>query len=519
MSRTPESSTVPALLAETAAAHGDAEAVVDSEVRWTYDDLHAQVRKVVGALVGTGVRPGERVALWGRNGHRWIAAALGVLSAGAVLVPVNTRFKGAEAHWLLRRSGARLLLVDDGFLDHDYSGMLREAAGTEPLPEMVAMGEHDALPSWQSFLDRGSAVPQERITARFESVRPDDPSDMLFTSGTTGRPKGAVTEHAQNIRAFDAWSRRTGLRAGDRYLIVNPMFHSFGYKAGVLACLIRGATMLPEAVLDVPRVLRRVSEERVTVLPGPPALYTSMLDHPDRGGADLGSLRLAVTGASAVPIALVERLRAEMFPTVLTAYGLTETCGVVTTCLDGDEDRVVAETAGSAIDGVQVEISGPDGTRLPAGETGEVLVRGYNVMREYHADPDATAAALDAGGWLRTGDVGRLDERGNLTITDRLKDMFVVGGFNAYPAEIEQVLGEHPDVAEAAVVGTPDDRLGEVGRAHVVARPGSGLTEEEVIAHCRERLANFKVPRRVVLVDELPRNAGGKVLKNVLREG
>lgn len=518
MSRTPEASTIPALLIETAAAHGDAEAVVDSEVRWTYDELHAQVRKVVAALVETGVRPGERVALWGRNGHRWIAAALGVLSAGAVLVPVNTRYKGAEAHSLLQRSGTRLLLVDDGFLGNDYSGMLRAAAGTAELPEMVAMSEGTELPSWQSFLDRGVRTPEAQVTERFRAVRPDDPSDMLFTSGTTGQPKGALTEHAQNIRAYDAWGRRTGLRTGDRYLIVNPMFHSFGYKAGVLACLVRGATMLPEAVLDVPRVLRRVSEEHVTVLPGPPALYTSMLDHPERGDADFSSLRLAVTGASTVPIALVERLRAEMFPTVLTAYGLTESCGVVTTCVHSDEDRVVAETAGSAIEGVEVEISAPDGTRLPAGETGEVLVRGYNVMRGYYADPESTAAAVGSDGWLHTGDVGRLDERGNLTITDRLKDMFVVGGFNAYPAEIEQVLGGHPGIAESAVVGVPDERLGEVGRAHVVARPGSELTAEQAIAHCRERLANFKVPRQVVLVDELPRNAGGKVLKNKLRE-
>lgn len=518
MSRTPEASTVPALLIETAAAHGDAEAVVDSEVRWTYNELHAQVRKVVAALVETGVRPGERVAIWGRNGNRWIAAALGVLSAGAVLVPINTRFKGNEAHWLLRRSGARLLLVDDGFLSNDYSGMLRAAAGAEELPEMVAMGEHTTLPSWQSFLDRGARTPDARITARFEAVRPDDPCDMLFTSGTTGQPKGALTEHAQNVSVLDVYSRRIGLRTGDRYLIVNPMFHTFGYKAGVLACLVRGATMLPEAVLDVPRVLRRVSEEQVTVLPGPPALYTSMLDHPEREHADLSSLRLAVTGASTVPIALIERLRAEMFPSVLTAYGLTESCGVVTTCVHSDEDRVVAETAGSAIDGVRVEISAPDGSRLPAGETGEVLVRGYNVMRGYHADPEATAAAMDPDGWLHTGDVGRLDERGNLTITDRLKDMFVVGGFNAYPAEIEQVLDTHPGIAESAVIGVPDDRLGEVGRAHVVARPGSEITAEQVIAHCRERLANFKVPRQVVLAGELPRNAGGKVLKNSLRE-
>jgi acyl-CoA synthetase (AMP-forming)/AMP-acid ligase II len=293
---------------------------------------------------------------------------------------------------------------------------------------------------------------------------------------------------------------------------VNPFFHTFGYKAGLLACLLRGATVVPQAVFDVATTLRLVAAERITVLPGPPALYVSLLDHPDRDRYDLSSLRVAVTGAAVVPVALVERMRAELaFRTVLTAYGLTECGGTATMCRPEDDAVTVATTSGRAIPGVEVRVVGR------AGEPGEVLLRGYGVMRGYFEDEAATKSTVDPDGWLHTGDVGVLDARGYLRITDRLKDMYIVGGFNVYPAEVEQVLARHPGVAEAAVVGVPDARLGEVGRAFVVARPGASPDPAELVGFCRERLANYKVPRSVVLVDSLPRNAGGKVVKSALR--
>ncbi len=313
--------------------------------------------------------------------------------------------------------------------------------------------------------------------------------------------------HGQTLRMYLTWSELAGLREGDRYLIVNPFFHTFGYKAGVLDCLLRGATMVPQAVFDVDALLELVARHRITVLPGPPALYSAILAHPDRDRYDLSSLRVAVTGAAVVPVALIERMRSELtFQTVLTAYGLTESCGTVTMCRPGDDPVTVATTSGRAVPGVEVRVA-PD--------TGEVLVRGYNVMRGYFEDEAATRSTVDAEGWLHTGDVGVLDERGYLRITDRLKDMYIVGGFNTYPAEIEQVLARHPAVAEAAVVGVPDERLGEVGRAFVV--PRTGVDAAELIRYCREHLANYKVPRSVVFLDALPRNAGGKVLKGELR--
>ena len=468
-------------------------------------------------MMAAGVERGDRVAVWAPNGRLFVAAALGAVTAGAVLVPLNTRFKSDEAAWILRRSGARLLVTDNGFLGHDYVGMLRDAESA-----IAGRGRHAERvrrprPGRSSSAAVRGCLERRRWRARARSTA-DDVCDMFFTSGTTGRPKGVMTTHGQNIRVYTAWADGVGLRPGDRYLVINPMFHTFGYKAGLLACIIRGATIISQPVFDAAEAIRLIGHERVTVLPGPPTLYASLLDHPARAGQDLSCLRLAVTGAAVVPVPLVERMRAELFREVVIAYGLTESCGTVTVGDPHADPETACRTVGRAIEGTEVIIGGPDGAPLPPGSSGEVLVRGYNVMRGYFEDPAATAAALDPAGWLHTGDVGTLDADGNLRITDRLKDMFTVGGFNAYPAEIEQVIARHEQVSEAAVVGVPDARLGEVGCAFVVPRPGATVTEAEIIAFCRERLANFKVPRSVRTVAALPRNASGKVLKTELRD-
>jgi HIP---CoA ligase len=529
--------TVPALLAAAAEQFADLEALVDGAERWTFGRLASEVRGCVAAMIASGVEPGDRVSVWAANGRRFVVAALAAVSAGAVLVPISTRYKGEEAAWILRKSGTSLLLVDDGFLGNDYLGMLRGAAtpdddvaaglpvpglpvpGLPALREVVALGERAAAgaTAFQDFLLRGNGVACGLVAARLDAVGEDDVADMFFTSGTTGRPKGAMTSHAQNVRVYEAWSGGVGLRRGDRYLLVNPLFHTFGFKAGLLACLIRGATLVLLPVFDAERALALIGAERITVLPGPPTLYASLLDHPARRGADLGTLRLAVTGAAVVPVALVQRMRAELFPEVVIAYGLTESCGTVTVGDRRADPQTIASTVGRAIEGTEVVVAGPQGRPQPPGESGEVLVRGYNVMLGYFDDPAATAAAIDADGWLHTGDVGVLRDDGLLRITDRLKDMFVVGGFNVYPAEVEQLIARHPAVSEAAVIGVPDNRLGEVCRAYVIPRPGTQIEPAEIIEFCRHRLANFKVPRSVLIVAELPRNAGGKVLKYVLR--
>ncbi|MBW3664187.1 MAG: FadD3 family acyl-CoA ligase [Actinobacteria bacterium] len=521
-----ELTTIGALVRDAAERHGEAEAVVDDTIRWSFRQLHEQVVVAAKAFLATGLERGDRVAIWAPNCHEWMVAALGALTAGGVLVPLNTRYKGHEAGYILDTSGARFLLTVSGFLDTDYVQLLRDADVDLDRFERVVIlrgaatdgDATDGTQVWSAFLAGGKDVPLDDVLRRADEVRPEDTSDIIFTSGTTGRPKGVVTSHQQTLTVFEVWSRLVGLRPGDRYLVVNPFFHTFGYKAGFVSAIMRGATTIPHAVFDPATVMTRIEVERVTMLPGPPTLYQMILNHPDREKHDLSSLRLAVTGAAVVPVQLIRQMSDDLgFDVVLTAYGLTEATGVVSMCREGDDAETIANTCGTAIPDTEVRVVDQDGNAVSAGEPGEVVVRGYNVMQGYFEDPQRTAETI-RDGWLHTGDIGVMDERGYLKITDRLKDMFIVGGFNAYPAEIEQALLDHPAIAQAAVVGVPDERLGEVGCAFVVPANDASVDPDEVIAWSRDRMANFKVPRRVEVVDALPTNASGKVLKTELRD-
>lgn len=527
--------TIPRLVLAAGGQFDAHHAIEDGSATLTYRDLATAGLRAAAAFVAAGIGRGDRVAIWAPNIHEWIVAAIGLQSAGGVLVPLNTRLKGGEAAYILEKSGARILCAVDEFLGNRYLDMLREAkggpAGNRPVADLTQLERivvlrsdaqakpHGGCLSWADFLALGDSIPPERARAIAESVSPDDLSDILFTSGTTGKPKGVMTTHAQNLRVFEVWSEVVGLRADDRYLVVNPFFHGFGYKAGWLASILRGATILPQAVFDVDAVLRRVATERVSVLPGPPTLYQSILAHPDRTKYDLTSLRLAVTGAAAIPVELIHRMRRELtFETIITGYGLTESTGVVSMCRYDDDPETIATTSGRAIPDIEVRCVDEHGLEVPRGQPGEVIVRGYNVMKGYFDDPVATAEAIDAEGWLHTGDVAVMDERGYLRITDRIKDMYIMGGFNCYPAEIENILCGNETVAQAAVIGVPDERMGEVGMAFVVPRPGTAPTADSIIAWCRQHMANYKVPRFVEIVDSLPLNASGKVMKFVLRE-
>ena len=505
----PDARTIPAMAALAADRFGDRLAVVDGDTRLPYADLVAEGRRFGAALVASGIEPGDRVPIWAFNSAEWVIALLGLSMAGVTLVPINTRWKGVEAADVLRRSRARLLVTVSRFLDTDYVAML-EGQELPDLGTTVVMRSD----SWKEFLARAKPDDFDELDRRAAAVAPDDAADILFTSGTTGVPKGVVMPHERTLRVATDWVRMTGLDSGDRYLMVNPYFHQFGLKAGILACLASGAAMLPQPVFDVDRVLERVAEEQVTVLPGAPTLYLSILDHADRDKHDLSSLRVAVTGAADIPVELIRRINKELpFSLVITGYGLTET-GTATSTSPDDDFETVATTVGRPRPGFEVRIADSDGKEVPTGEAGEVVVHGPTVMAGYLDDPDATAAALSDDGWLRTGDLGVLDERGYLRIVGRIKDMFIVGGFNVYPAEIENALLRHPDVQQAAVIGIPDARLGEVGMAFIV---GSSADPDSIIAWCRDQMANYKVPRAIELVDELPLNATGKVMKDELR--
>lgn len=513
--------TIPRVVQDSAVRYADLSAIEDGggERNLTFAELGDAAVQSARAFLAAGIEPGDRVAIWAHNCLEWVLAAVGLQSVGGVLVPLNTRFKGSEAAYILNKSRARLLFTVGDFLDTRYVELL-DGQDLPHLESIISIAGNDpkARP-WADFLADGAKVPAEQAVARLEAVKPDDLSDILFTSGTTGNPKGVMCTHEQVLRGFESWTDVVGLRSGDRYLVVNPFFHAFGYKSGWFSCILRGVTCLPHAVFDVPQVLARVSKDRISMLPGPPAIYQSILMHPDRDQFDLSCLRLAVTGAAAIPVELVRRMGDELgFETIVTGYGLTEACGIATMCRAGDDPETIATTSGRAIDDIEVVCIDDDGKEVPRGEPGEVVVRGYNIMVGYFEDEEQTRETIDADGWLHTGDIGVMDERGYLQITDRVKDMFIMGGFNCYPAEIEGLLFEHPEVGQCAVIGVPDERMGEVGMAFVVAEPGTSPTPDGIVAWCRENMANYKVPRRVEIVPELPMNAAGKVQKFMLRD-
>lgn len=497
--------TIPGVLRAAAQRFGERAAYVEGGVPTSFADLLERVRRTAAGYRVRGLRPGGRVVVWAPNSVDWVVAALAVSYAGGTLVPANSRYTGHEVADLADRAGAVLVVVADGFLGRTQVADLRAASALPSVREVVDIARITDVEAEPGDVD-------DVATA----VSPDDVADILFTSGTTGRPKGAMSAHRQTVGVARAWGSLGGVGAEDRYLVVNPFFHSFGYKVGIVTGLLTGATLYPLATFDLEETMRLIESERITVLPGAPTIYQSLLAAPGRAERDLSSLRLAVTGAAVVPVVLIERMREDLgIDQVVTAFGMTEAV-VVTMCREGDPAETVASTCGRAIPGMEIRIAPQEGR-----SDGELLVRGDYVMLGYLDDPAATAEAIDADGWLHTGDVGTLDAHGNLSITDRLKDMYISGGFNVYPAEVEQALARMDGVADVAVVGVADERLGEVGKAYVVLSSATPAppSSDDVISFAKERLANFKVPRYVEIIDALPRNLSGKVLKNELRSG
>lgn len=489
--------TTPALLDRVARDLPDHPALIDDGRVLSFVGLRDAARRAAAGMMARGIGPGDRVAIWLPNTWQWAVAALGTHYAGAVLVPLNIRCTGTEVSDILTRSRARLLVA---------------AADRPALPSSpdVVQVPIESMDADRPAVPGGPVVALTDVDARAAAVRPDDLADIFFTSGTTGRSKGVMCSHRQSLTATEAvWAATGGLDSSDRYLCVNPFFHTFGYKFALLACLQAGAALFPQRDFDPEAVMAAVARNRITVFPGPPAIFQALLDHPARDRYDLSSWRLAVTGATTLPVSLVRRMQTDLdVDTVVTGYGLTEASGYGTTCGPDDDAATVAQTCGRPIPGFELRIDG----------TGEVLLRGPNVMLGYLDDPQGTGEAIDAEGWLHTGDLGSLDKSGNLRVAGRIKDMYVSGGFNVYPAEVEQVLSAMSAVADVAVVGVPDPLRGEAGRAFVVRRRGAAAEPADVLAYARAHLADFKVPRSVMFLDSLPRNSAGKILKTELRQ-
>lgn len=513
--------TIPDLVEQAAARFGPSQAIVDGDIDWSFKDLLEHVEQMAQALLASGVIHGERVGIWAPNIWEWAVAALGVHQIGGVLVPINTRFRGREAGYVIQRANVKRLFTVTDFLETNYVEMLNEAEVSETLDEIIILrGQtQEGTTSLSDFLNGSAQADPIEYQKRRNNVCGEDLCHIMFTSGTTGLPKGAMLKHSAVTRGYNDWADIVGLQKGDRYLIVNPFFHSFGLNAGILACLMKGACILPHPVFDVAEVMERVPIDRITMLPGPPAIYQTMLNHPDLESFDMSTLRLAVTGAAVIPVEMIVQMREKLgFEKVVTGYGLTEGSGLATMCRHDDDPATIAKTSGRAMPGMEVKIVDSNNEEVPRGEPGEIIVRGYNIMKGYLDDPEQTAIAVDPSGWLYTGDIGVMDQQGNIAITDRKKDMYINGGFNVYPAEVESLMLSHPDIGQVSVVGVSDSRMGEVGFAFVVPATGRQPDPREIIEWSRSEMANYKCPRHIELIEILPLNASGKVLKYELRE-
>lgn len=499
-------------LAETAALKWPhATALIENGKTWTFAELWTGAREAIAACLAHGIGEGDRVAIWAPNCREWILAAIGVMGAGAAIVPLNTRLKGREAGDILRRTRARLLFTVDEFLGTDYPGLLKG----EPLPDLEKTVRFDA--DWPQFIGNVNSY-SDAVDAALSRLTADHLSDIMFTSGTTGSPKGVMMNYACVLPQVKVWIDNTGLATGERYLIVNPFFHSFGMKVGWVACLMAGAVMVPMPQFDVNAATDCIERYRINFLPGAPTIFQMLIGRKREKPFDTSSLRGGTTGAATVPPILIEQIRTELgIKDIITAYGMTE-CVNITGCRPGDPAELIAQTCGAAIPGNEVIIAGEDGRELPRGATGEIRVRGKGVMLGYLDDPAATAEAIDAESWLHTGDIGTMDENGYVRITDRKKDLYISGGFNVYPAEVEKLLSAHPAIAMVAVIGVPDERLGEIGKGFVVLNPGAQTNEADLVAWSRDNMANYKIPRSFAFVNDLPKNASGKVLKTELRK-
>ena len=524
--------TIGSLPARAARQGGAREALAFQGRRWTFAEIDARVDALARGLLAVGVAPGDKVALWMVNRPEWIDAMFAVMKIGAVLVPVNTRFRTDDMAYVLSQSDASAVLLADRSGPVDYLGMMREVApglGARPDPRFPGLRQvvvlatgAEAVPAgaraWAAVLEDGATVSAEDLARRAAQVDPDDHAFIFYTSGTTGFPKGAVHRHRMVRNAWDHGDRM-GITPADVILMYLPLFHAFGFIEGPLMSMVRGAREVLTETFDPHECLDLLASERATIIHGFDTHYQALLDAQAQKPRDVGSVRTGLCGtgmSSSIPIA---RRARQTFGNLMTGFGMSEVgIGVTFSFLDSTEEQCV-EANGYPGAGYELRIVDPaTGADQPASVPGEILVRGYMVTRGYYKKPEDTARAIDADGWFHTGDMGVLRPDGHMRFLGRYKDMLKIGGENVDPMEVEAFLTSHPAIAAAAVVGLPDARLAEVAVAFVQCAPGATLAERDVIEHCRGRVASFKIPRHVVFVDELPMTSTGKVQKVRLRE-
>ena len=521
----PNWGTIGLMLSGNAAQFPQRTAIVDGDMELSYAALLSQSRAIAKALIARDVKRGDLVACWAPNGWRWVVMVHAVWMVGAVIVPISSRLKTLEAGPILERTGAAILFTVAACAGTHFIEGLRAAygAGLEGLPalrDIVRLdldqgSDFDGI-GFAAFAQIGHSVADSTLDRAIASVAPNDICEVIFTSGTTGTPKGVQLTHAQLMRSYWEWSGIGGLGQDDNYLVITPFSHGFGLNAGIIASALRGMCMVLLEIFEPVTALDLIRRHRVSVVGGPPNLFTRLMDQPGIAENPPTSLRVAFLGAASVPEEILLRVGSVLgIQRVINAYGLMEACVVSMTRAD-DNRSVISTTTGRALPDVEVKIVDDAGRQVTPGTAGEILVRGYGIMRGYWHDPSQTESAF-TDGWFHTGDIGTCDAVGNIAIVDRKKDMFICGGFNAYPAEIENLLLQMGRLSAVSVVGIPDPARGEVAVAFVVPFGGQQLDERSILAWAKQNLAGYKVPRRVFVRDSLPLNGNGKVMKDALR--
>jgi fatty-acyl-CoA synthase len=524
--------TIPGFMAEVRKRHGDRMAVVFSQSgeRWSYDDLMRRVDRLAAGLLSNGVYKGDRVGIWSPNRPEWVLAQFATARIGAILVNINPAYQTGELEYALRHAGVSTLITAPRFRDSDYLAKLRTLAPelatarpghlrSEKLPDLrriIQLGP-DPMPGALSFdevMARGGTAPKARLDGISATLKPEDAINIQFTSGTTGRPKGATLSHCSIINNAISTARTMRLTPEDALCIPVPLYHCFGMVLGTLAAVSYGVKMVfPGEGFDPLATLKAVEAEGCTALHGVPTMFAAMLDHPDFARFDLRRLRTGVMAGSLCPAPLMRRVMEDMHCSGITiGYGMTETSPISFQSDPNDPPARRVSTVGRIQPHVECRVVDDAGQTLPVGQQGQLQTRGYLVMMGYWNDPGFTADAI-RDGWMHTGDLAMIDAEGYCQITGRAGDMLIRGGENVYPAEIEELLLTHPDIAQAQVFGLPDARLGEEVAAWIILRPSSTLAAAALQDWCREKIARFKVPRHIRFADDMPLTATGKPQK------
>lgn len=525
------------MLDDTAARYPEKDALVNVQkgLRYSYSELQGIANDTAKAFISLGVKKGDHVAIWATNVVEWVFALFGASKIGATVVTVNTNYRSHELEYLLKQSDATTLLLIEEYRGNNYVDIINdvcpELAGSEPgklncekLPDLknvIFMGEKSfpGIFSWSDFIKLGAGVSDEQLAGMQAACDPDDVINMQYTSGTTGFPKGVMLTHNNVINNAYYVGECQNYTDQDRLCIPVPFFHCFGLTMSITTCVVYGATMVPVEEFNPQWVLEAIDREKCTALQGVPTMWIAELDHPDFEKYDMTSLRTGIMAGSPCPIEVMRKVADKMAPEVTIAYGQTESSPVVTQTRTDDELERRVATVGRPIPGVELKIFNPEtGEECPTGVQGEICMRGYVVMKGYYKMPEATEKAIDAEGWLHSGDLGTMDEAGYVKITGRLKDMIIRGGENIYPREIEEFLYTNPKVLDVQVFGVPSIKYGEEVMAAIKLRDGEESSEEEIRTFCQGKIARHKIPKYIRFVDAYPMTASGKIQKFKLRD-